>query len=277
VVAVSAKVFTTLGVPLMAGRPFGPADTEAAPRVLVLSAMAARHMFPDGDAIGRTFPFGSAAPGAGDPEIVGIVGDVKYSGLGAAPDGAIYLPYPQRVFKSTYLVVRTAGSPELSASSIRRAILAIEPTTGISGVRSLDAAVSDAVAQPRFRTWLLMLLAGLALVMAAVGLYGVLSYTVAQRTSEIGLRMALGASSGDVMAMIVKQGVALTTAGLAVGSITAYFLNRTLAAFLYGVGPTDVLSFVAAGTVIAVVGVAATFVPTRRAMMVDPLIALRTP
>ena len=277
VVGASPSLFATLGVPLIAGRPFTIADTERAARVLILSATAARRMFPEGDAIGHTVPFGSGETAASDPEVVGIVGDVRYSGLDAAPDGAIYLPYPQRVFKSTYLVVRTSGDPESASSSIRRAVLALEPTIGFSDVRPLDVVVSDAVAQPRFRTWLLMLLGGLAVVMAAVGLYGVLSYAVAQRTSEIGIRLALGASSADVLIMIVKHGLALTGAGIVMGATAAYLLSRMLAAFLYGIGPTDPLSFVLASAFIILIGAAATLVPARRATGVDPLRALRTP
>jgi putative ABC transport system permease protein len=185
------------------------------------------------------------------------------------------MPYAQRPFGSTYLVVRTAADPGAVASSVRQAILALEPTTGISDVRPLERVVSDAVAQPRFRMWLLLLLAGLAAAMAAVGLYGVIEHSVSQRLAEIGVRLALGATRADILLMVLRQGLTLIATGLVVGVAGAYGLSRTLAVFLYGVGATDMVSFASAAAFIIMVGVMASLVPARRATAVDPMVVLR--
>jgi putative ABC transport system permease protein len=275
IVAGSADLFSTLGVPLLRGRPITASDTADSPRTLVLSATAATRLFPGQDAIGQRLAVGSRDPQRAEPEIVGVVGDVRYSGLDAAPDGAVYLPYTQRSFQVMYLVVATSGEPTAIATPIRRAIAVAEPLIAVSDMRTLAALSAEAAAQPRFRTLLLVALAGLALVMAAVGLYGVIAHAVANRTAEIGIRMALGAGRRDVLGMVMREGAVLTGAGLALGLVGAVALNRTLSTFLYGIGASDPVSLSAAVAFVAMVGFIASAIPAVKATQVDPLVACR--
>jgi putative ABC transport system permease protein len=213
----------------------------------------------------------------GDPEIVGVVGDVKYSGVDAAPDGAVYLPYAQRAFQIMYVVVATAGVPAAMAPPVCRAIVEAEPLFAVSWARSLDDLSSDATAQPRFRTLLLVALAGLALLMAMVGLYGVIAHAVANRTAEIGIRMALGAGRGDVVRLVMREGLALTGIGLSAGLVAAMLVSRTLSVFLFGIGPSDPIALWASIAFVAAFGAGAALIPALGATRVDPLLAVHTP
>ena len=276
IVAASADLFSTLGVPVLRGRAIGANDTAAAPRTLVVSETAARRLFPGQDLIGQRLAIGSRDPQRLDPEIVGVVGDVKYSGLDAAPDGTVYLPYAQRAFQVMYLVVRTAGEPVALAATVRRAILDAEPFVAVSDVRSLAALSVEATAQPRFRTLLLGALAGLALLMAAVGLYGVIAHAAASRTTEIGIRMALGAGRVDVVRLVMREGVVLTAIGLAAGLIVSMVVNRALSVFLFGIAPGDPLAAWTSVAFVAAFAVAAALIPAINAARLDPLTAVQT-
>ena len=277
IVAASERLFNTLGVPLLAGRLLSVSDTADAPRVVVLGASTARRLFRNADAIGRTVAVGPRDPPgrSSDPIVVGVVGDVRYSGFDAAPDGAIYMPYAQRPFRVMYLVVRTAADSSAVAEDVRRAVAALDPGLAVSDVRRLDAVVAEAVAEPRFRTILLGLMAALAIVLAGAGIYGVLSFAVSQRTAEIGVRMALGAEPSSVRRMVMRQGLVLWAAGISVGLGGAYLLARVLGSLLYGISQVDALSFLAGPLFLLVVTLAASYVPARRATRVDPLVALR--
>ena len=279
IIAASEGLFGTLGVPLLGGRLFSVSDTADAPRVAVLGASAARRLFKDADAIDRTVAVGPRDPSGRnrDPIVVGVVGDVRYSGFDAAPDGAIYLPYAQRPFRVMYLVVRTTADPAAVTGDVRRAVAALDPGLAVSNVRRLDAVVAEAAAGPRFRTILLGLMAALAIALAGAGIYGVLSYAVSQRTAEIGVRMALGAEPSSVRRMVMRQGLALSAAGIFLGLGGAYLLARVLGSLLYGISRLDALSFVAGPAFLLVVTLAASYVPARRATQIDPLVALRHP
>jgi putative ABC transport system permease protein len=242
-----------------------------------LSERTARRLFGDRDPIGRSVPLGPPLPdGRGsDVFVVGVVSEVKYAGLDAPPDGAIYRPLAQMPLDTLYLVARTKGDTTLAIAAIRRAVAAVDPAIAIFFTGTLDDLVSDAVAQPRFRTVLLVALAGLALVLAAVGLYGVVAYSVAQRTAEIAIRMTLGARSANVIALVLRQALQLAAAGIGAGLIAAFALAQTLTALLYGVAPTDAWSFGTAAACLLAVTLAASYLPARRATRVDPLVALR--
>jgi predicted permease len=264
--------FRTLGLPLLSGRVFSPADGPTAPRVVIASAGAARELFGTLDVVGRSLPIG---PKRGPVPIVGIVGDVKYGGLEADARATLYLPFAQYPFRNMTLVARTSGDPRAMAAPVERAIHAVDREITLGPVRALDDVVSEAIAQPRFRTAVLFVMAGLALLLAAIGVYGVMSYAVSQRTTEIGVRLALGATDGWVIGMIVREGLMLGVTGTAGGMVGAWALTRTLARFLFGVTPMDSLSLAGAMTALIVITVLASYVPARRAALVNPVAALR--
>jgi putative ABC transport system permease protein len=211
-------------------------------------------------------------------EIVGVVGDVL-QGLGLEPKAEMYLPYRQAdqvlpVFQLS-VVLRTAGDPLLQASALRSALAEIDPNQPLVRVRTMEDNMAATVAQPRFRTWLIGIFAALALLLAAVGIYGVMSYSVTQRTSEIGIRVALGAQPSDVFRIVVGEGLRLALLGVAVGLVAALVLTRVLQSFLYGISTSDPLTFTGVALLLTLVGVAASFFPARRATRVDPIVALR--
>lgn len=276
IVAASQGLFEALAVPMIQGRAFDSRDVEAGRRTIVLSEHAARRLFPSADAVGRRLAIGPSDPRLGDPEIVGVVADIRYAGLDAAPDGAVYVPYSQRMFRVIYLAAAIDGPAQSAIGSIRRTLAATAPSVAVSDVRTLDDLVADATAQPRFRTFSLVALAALALSMAAVGLYGVVAFSVLTRTAEIGVRMALGATRGAIVRMFMRDAGGLVIAGVCLGMAGSLMLTRVVATSLYGVKPTDPVSLAAAVIVAAVVAFIASVVPASRASRVDPLNALRT-
>jgi hypothetical protein len=208
--------------------------------------------------------------------VVGVVGDVQYSGLDRAAGGAIYMPYPQRPFRATYLIMRLAGDrADQVMTDLPFIIHKADPTVAVGPVRDLVSVVLSAAAQPELRTWLLAVLSGIAMLLAAVGLYGVTAYGVSKRTVEIGMRGALGASRADLLWMILRQGLNLALAGLAVGAATAYGAARLVSGFLFQVRPADAASFVVAVALILVVCIGATLLPAWRATTITPMTALR--
>ncbi|HKW55772.1 MAG TPA: ABC transporter permease [Candidatus Acidoferrum sp.] len=277
--AVTPGYFETLGVPLLKGRLFTAADTENAPAVCVINASMAKVFFPDIDPLGQHLQLG-ATPSKEIPfmEIVGVIGDVR-PGLGIDPQAEMYLPYRQAdgilpVFQLS-VVMRTAGDPLAETSSLRAALSEIDPNQPLVKVRTMEENMASTVSQPRFRAWLIGIFALLALVLSAVGVYGVMSYTVTQRTSEIGVRVTLGAQPQDVFRIIVGEGVRLALLGVGVGLAAALALTRLLRTFLFGISAYDPLTFVAVSLLLTLVALAACFLPARRATQVDPLVALR--
>jgi putative ABC transport system permease protein len=211
-------------------------------------------------------------------EVVGVVGDVR-QGLDLDPQAEMYLPYRQAdqvlpVFQLS-IVLRTATDPLLQAAALRSALGEIDPNQPLVRVRTMEENMAATVAQPRFRTWLIGIFAALALVLAGVGVYGVMSYTVTQRTSEIGIRVTLGAQPEDVFRIVVGEGLRLALAGVGAGILAALALTRLLRSFLYGVSAYDPLTFGGVALILTLVAVAASFFPARRATLVDPLVALR--
>jgi putative ABC transport system permease protein len=277
--AITPGYLETLKVPLLQGRLFTPADKDKSPAVVVINATMAHTYFHNENPIGKHMQIG-ATPEDEVPwmEIVGVVGDVL-PGLGVDPQAEMYLPYRQAdallpVFQLS-VVLRTAGEPQAQASALRSALSEIDPNQPLVKVRTMEDNMAATVAQPRFRTWLIGIFAALALTLAAVGIYGVMSYTVTQRTSEIGIRVTLGAQAADVFRAIVGEGLRFALLGVGIGLAGSLLLTRLLQSFLYGIGASDPLTFTAAAALLILVAVAASFFPARRAMRVDPIIALR--
>jgi putative ABC transport system permease protein len=277
--AVTANYFETLGVPLLQGRLITSADNEKHPSVVVINATMAHVYFPSENPLGKRVQIG-ATPDNTIPtmEIVGVVGNVT-QGLGLEPKAEMYIPYRQLdpllpVFQMS-IVLRTAGNPLLQVAALRSSLTAIDPSQPLVKVRTMEDNMAASVAQPRFRTWLIGIFAALALTLAAVGIYGVMSYSVTQRTGEIGIRVALGAQSGDVFRIILGEALRLALIGVAVGFAGALILTRLLTSFLYGTSASDPLTFISVALLLIGISAAAAFFPAGRATQVDPIVALR--
>ena len=285
-VTVSAGYFETLGVPLLAGRTFDRRDAAGSRQVVMVNQELARRIAADTggrDPVGRVLlsrtggigPLGRPLSEQAEYEVIGVVGDVKNAALGDAPEPAVYFVQSQFPYRNMNLAVRGRGSVAQLAAVVRAEVRRLDPSLALSEARPLAAVLDDATAQSRFLLGLMGGFALLALVLAAVGIYGVLSYAVSRRRQEMGIRQALGASPGRVRRLVVAEGMLLAVAGLALGALAAAGLGRFLAGLLYGVEPHDVLSFAAAAVVLLAVAFAACYLPARRASAVDPLEALR--
>jgi len=275
--AVALNYFRTMGIPLLKGRDFDARDSRQSTQVIIVNEDFAQRFFPGDDAIGKHIKPGMSN-GEDKPawrEIVGIVGSVHHLSLSSEPTPEYYVPHTQMPFDSMTIVARTEGDPRALISAVQREVRALDSELPVYNIKTLEEYVAASVAQPRFNTLLLAIFAGIALVLTAVGLFGVMSYTVRQRTHEIGIRMALGAAETDVLKMVVRQGMTLAGIGIGIGLAGAYFLTRLMTSMLFGIGATDPLTFVAISVVLAIVALGACFVPARRATRVDPMVALR--
>jgi predicted permease len=267
----SSDVFRALGVPLLAGRDFGPQDDRSAGvlRGIVNQSLAERH-FPNESPIGRLLRAGS-----GQIEIIGVVADIRQTGLVEETPNVIYAPLAQVTRSGMTLVVRTDGSPRGRLAAIQEAIWKVNPDQPIEDIATLDTLVRQSVASQRYSTWMVGTFAALALLLAAVGIYGVVANTVAQRGREIGIRMALGAHGGDVVRWVVARGLAWVAAGIGVGALLAMALGQLVASLLYDVGTVDPIVYASAAAVLLMVALAASLLPARRAVAVDPVRSLR--
>jgi putative ABC transport system permease protein len=272
---VSGDYFQTLGIPLREGRYFTEADTERTPAVVIISERLARQYFPNSSPIGRHFAQSGPDLRNDWMVIAGVVGDVKYNGLDSPAGPAYYLPYTQTSWSSKLnLVVRSPIAATLTRQ-IEQEIHAVDPTATLSDVGTLEAVRWESVAQPRFRTALIAGFAGIALLLSAIGIYGVIAYTVTQRTNEIGIRMALGARQSNVLGQIVGSGVVLVLAGIGIGCAGALALTRVLTGMLYSTSSTDPVIFVSVAGILMAVALAASVIPAMRATKIDPIVALR--
>ncbi|HEV8202209.1 MAG TPA: ABC transporter permease [Candidatus Polarisedimenticolia bacterium] len=277
---VTPGYFQTLGVPLLKGRFFAATDDERAASVVIVNSTMARTYFPNQDPLGQRLQIG-ATPDDGVPkmEIVGVVGDV-IQGLDVDAKAEMYLPYRQgdRLLPAFLMsvVMRTAGDPLSQTAALRRAVAEIDPTQPLVKPRSMEDNVATSVAQPRFRTFLIGIFAGLALLLAAVGIYGMLSYSVTQRTREIAIRVTLGAERNHILRTVAGEGLRFTLLGVALGIAGGLALTRLLQGFLFGVSAFDPGAFAGAAVLLTGVALAASLVPARRATRVDPLVALRS-
>lgn len=273
--SVSPNYFRAMGIPLIKGRGFSSEDREGRPRVVMINQKMAQQFWPGGDPVGKTMTYTSR--GQGDSrEIVGVVGNVKHFGLDQESVAEFYTPQAQQPsFHTMMLIVRAESDPVMLTDAIRRQVAEIDKDVPLSEIRTLESVKASSVAQPRFRTVLLGLFAAIALLLAVVGVYGVIAYSVSQRTREIGVRMALGAEPGQVVTLLVRQGIVPVLAGIGIGVIGALALSRAISSLLFGVTATDPLTFLALPVLIAAIAVAASYVPARRATRVSPVAALR--
>ncbi|HEU4631145.1 MAG TPA: ABC transporter permease [Gemmatimonadaceae bacterium] len=268
--------FAAMGIPLIRGRAFTDADRAGAPPVLVINETAARRFFPNGDAIGQRVTLGMSRDSARlGGEIVGVVGDVRDFGLDVEVQPQMYAPFDQWPMSDLSIVVRTAGEPTTLAAAVRRVVRELDPALPVARLTTLEQSVAESVARPRFYMLLLGSFAASALVLAAVGVYGVIAYAVGRRTREIGVRLALGATATQVLRSVVGRGLVLGLAGLVLGALGATAAARSMRGLLFGIEATDPLSFMVAGVVLLAVAVAAAWVPARRAARVSPVAAMR--
>ncbi|MHB8654173.1 MAG: ADOP family duplicated permease [Terriglobia bacterium] len=268
---VSPAYFSTLGIRVLKGRTFTDADDDQAPKVAVINEALARHIWPGEN------PLGKKLPGILDKRtVVGVVADTRHEGLSADVESEIYFPlFQQTRILAMQLAVRTAADPVSMISAVRTQIAAIDPEEPIYNVTTLDQTLSDSVAPRRFNMLMLGIFAGIALALATVGIYGVMAFSVTQRTREIGIRMALGAHRRDVLGLVARQALGVTLAGVAFGLVGAWALTRFIASFLYGVQATDPATFVVVPLALVTVSLLACYIPARRATKVDPMVALR--
>ncbi|HKW10633.1 MAG TPA: ABC transporter permease [Gemmatimonadaceae bacterium] len=265
--------FATLRVPLVSGRLFTDADRVGGPKVVLVNATAARRFWPNESPIGKRVGLGQG--GFDTATVVGVVGDVHFGTIDSTPGADAFIPYAQSPRNGALVYLRTAGDPALLASAARRVIHDVGADLPVYDVRTLASRVGDASAQARFSSLLILMFAGAALVLATVGIYGVISFAVAQRTREIGIRIALGADRGSVLRLVVSQGAALTTIGLVLGLGTALVTTRVLRSLLFEVTPSDPVTYGLVVVVLAVSALAASWVPARRAAALQPTAALR--
>jgi predicted permease len=269
--------FETMGIPLLSGRTFGEQDgTRGAPVIIVSKAFAHKYL-PDENPIGKHIKVDLGDDVFQSPmrEVVGVVGDIKRKGLTADVDPQYYLPYTQAVITDPFLTIRTGGDPAGLEKALRAAVHEMDKGVPVYQVSRLEDYVSKSAAQPRFQTLLLSCFAGIALMLSAIGLYGLLSYMVAQRTLEIGLRMALGAQRADVLGMIVRRGLMLALLGLGAGLLISALATQLLSGMLYGIRPSDPITFAAVTGVLLLVSLAASGLPAYRAARLDPMQTLR--
>jgi putative ABC transport system permease protein len=272
---VSSDYFRVMKIPLKRGRFFTDADRRGAPRAAIISESCARLQFPDGNAIGKRIQLGGRNDKNEWLEIVGIVGDVRQYGLDRTPTMEAYIHQPQDLRFGYNLVARTAIDPARLENAVRQAFVAVDRTQPVFRVRPLEAYMAESLATRSFTLTLIAAFGALALVLAAVGIYGVVSYTVSLRTREVGIRMALGASRRAVLAMVLGQGMRVIGAGLAAGICASLVLTRFLATLLYEIRATDVATFAGVAVVLVFVALVANYLPARRASNVDPVVALR--
>jgi predicted permease len=265
-----------MGIPLLGGRVFTEQDRSGSPDVAIINEGFANRYWPAEDAVGKRFKFGDDADSEAPwMTVVGVVGDMRRTGFDRPVRYETYLPYAQFTARTMTLVVRTVGDAAAMAGPVRQAVRTIDPDQPVFDVRTMDETLSGMMAQRRFSMALIAMFATLALLLALVGVYGVTAYLVAQRTREIGVRLALGAEPGSVVGMVVRQGMGVAAVALALGVVAALALTRLMAGLLYGVSSTDLLTFAAVVALLATVTAVANWLPARRAARVDLSLALR--
>ena len=275
--SISPDYFRTMKIPMIAGRAFTEQDKDQSPRVIMINQALARENFANEDPVGKRINFGGIESN-GQPvwwEIIGVAADVRNLELREEGSPDIYFNYRQDLFAGMNVVIRTTVEPQSLSSAVRFAVAEVDRNTPVSDVKTMEHLVSESVTQPRFNLFVLSVFGFIALMLSAAGIYAVTAYSVAQRTHEVGIRMALGAQRMDVLKLIVGGGMALIAGGIIIGLVTSVALTRLLNSLLFGVSATDPLTFAAITLALAAVALFACYIPARRAMKVDPLVALR--
>jgi putative ABC transport system permease protein len=270
---VSPQYFETMGIPLVQGRMFNERDTATGPRVMIINESMARRYFPGQNPLGRRITYTLDRLTC---EVVGVVRDAKTAVAEAQAREEMYVPYPQRTVPRMTLVVRGNSSDPLSLSQeVRRQVQAVDKEQPVAKIRTMDQVIAESLSQPRFTTTLLMIFAVVALVLATIGIYGVMSYSVTERTKEFGILMAVGAQQRDVLKMVLGQGLILAVIGVAIGLLAIIPLRRLLLTQIFGISATDPLTLVGVSLLLMFVALLACYIPALRATRVDPLDALR--
>jgi predicted permease len=265
--------FEAMNTPIVEGRGFSEHDDQSAPGVVVVNETMARRFWPNDSPIGKRLRLG----GEKRPflEVVGVARDGKYFLLGEPPTEYMFVTHSQNYDGKMTLIARTSGQPETLAEAIRQEVANLDSELPVYGAKTMPVFLDRILAGPKSLTGLATTFGSIALLMAAVGLYGVMSYSVAQRTREVGIRMAMGADAGDVLKLVLKEGLILACAGIGIGLVMAALVSRLLESFLYGVSSTDAATFVTIPFVLAMMALLASYIPARRATKVDPMVALR--
>jgi putative ABC transport system permease protein len=264
-----------MGIPILKGRDFDERDAKDAAKVTIIDERLARKYWPDEDPLGKRIRFGPPEDNEPWHTIVGVVREVKHARLDASLRESVYLPFAQIPIGGSSLAIRTSGRPENLIAAVRNQVREIDPDLPVTRIMPMTEVVARSVWQPRLYTALFGVFAVVALILATVGIYGVMSYSVTQRTREIGLRMALGAERKDVLKLVVGQGLVLAAIGVGVGLVAAAALTRLMSSLLFGVTTTDPITFAAVSVLLTGVALGACFIPARRAAKVDPMVALR--
>jgi putative ABC transport system permease protein len=275
--AITVGYFRAIGIRLLKGREFTERDSADAPDAVIVNEELARRSWPGEDPIGKRLQVGTELTRW--RQVVGVVGNARLSGLEAKVDPAIYVPFPQNswpnALRNSFIVLRTTTDPQSLIPAIRRELRSVDPTFPITQIRTMDEIVGDSLSQRRFNTALLALFAFVAVALAAVGIYGVMSYTVSQRTREMGIRMALGAKQSDITKLVTSNGARLAALGIAIGVVAAAISSRLMSSLLFGITATDPMTFVFTALLLAAVTLLASYIPSRRAARTDPIAALR--
>ncbi|HLK62247.1 MAG TPA: ABC transporter permease [Bryobacteraceae bacterium] len=269
---ISPGYTSTMRLPLLQGREFTAGDDTQAPRVVMVNETVARRFWPHDNPVGKHILVGRATAPS---EVVGVLGDLRNLGIAADVQPEIYLPFAQLAWPSMHLVVRTAGDPRAFIGTVRACVLALDRDQPVTSIQTMDEVLETAAAQPRFTAALLGVLSVTALVLAIVGIYGVISYSVSERTQEMGIRLALGAERADILRLVMRQALTLALSGVGIGLAASLALTRLLGSMLYRVSATDPLTFVGGSVLFVLAALAASYFPALRATRVDPLVALR--
>jgi putative ABC transport system permease protein len=269
--AINPGYFQAMGIPLLRGREFSASDSANSAPVVVINQKLAETLWPGQDPVGKHFKLMGDKPS----EVVGVVGNVQHNGLGESVSLESYLAFPQNPWSYVGLAVRTHGDPGAVYGAVRSLVAQIDPELPVHDMRPMEQVVAETMASRRLTLWLVGAFAALALVLASVGIYGVMSYAVTERVHEIGVRVALGAQRRDVLRLVVGHGMRLAAIGLVLGSVAAFFAARAMTTLLFGIRPSDPLTYIAIAVVLALAALAACYIPARRATAVDPMVALR--
>jgi putative ABC transport system permease protein len=274
VAVVEPHFFETLGIPLLSGRSFTDREAREVTHTVVISQSMAKKLWPNEDPVGKRVTVHMKEHDV-PSQVIGVVGDVKHAGLDAQVNATAYWPHPELAYSFMTLVIRTDGDPLALAPAVRQAVWSLDKDQPVVDIRSVEDLLWASLARARFSTVVLAVFAGMALLLATTGIYGVISYSVAERTREIGIRVALGAQRTDVLHMVLRQGLVLAGFGIAVGVAAALATTRLLASLLFGISPSDPATFASVAGLLIAVALSACYVPARNAMKVDPMVALR--